>query len=55
MVTHMLLDEGLDRGERCRRRADMIGHGGDVERDAFLGVALALAVEGKRRLRPLAG
>ena len=47
---HMLLDERLDRGERCRRRrADVIGHGGDVERNAFPGVALARAVERLRR------
>ena len=42
---HMLLDERLDQGERGRRRADMIGQRRDVEGDAFLGVALALAIE----------
>ena len=42
---HMRSDQLVERGERGRRRADMIGHGRDVELDAFPGIALALAVE----------
>jgi hypothetical protein len=41
----MRLDRGMQRGERDRAGADLVGQGRQAELDALVGVALALAIQ----------